>query len=333
MRQITPDSGAERAGLTTWLARLGLDPDALGAYAVLAGGLSGATVYRVTVAGTMRVLKVTAAGAAPHVVARARREVAFYRELAPHLPLRVPEVIAAEVDADRGSALLLAAYTPAAPAPVWKRPAYLEVVRQLAGFHAVFWDAAGRLAAWPWLRPATPAATTAALVRAWDAWSALAGRPAAPALPAALAGIETLLARIPAVEAALAGVLPTICHGDCHLGNLLRDAVGNLRWADWQEVGPGCGPADLAFLIGRAVAAGGRVPEAALITAYHAALAAALVRPPSHAAVAAAVAAAELRTSLLDWPAYLQNAPPPTLATLLARIRRQAAHLGLPVPA
>ena len=31
----------------------------------------------------------------------------------------------------------------------------------------------------------------------------------------------------------------TLCHGDCHMGNLLRDAHNGLVWADWQEVGTG----------------------------------------------------------------------------------------------
>jgi aminoglycoside phosphotransferase (APT) family kinase protein len=43
-----------------------------------------------------------------------------------------------------------------------------------------------------------------------------------------------------------------LIHGDLHAGNLLRDAEGASVWADWQEVGIGQGPEDLALLWQRA---------------------------------------------------------------------------------
>lgn len=51
----------------------------------------------------------------------------------------------------------------------------------------------------------------------------------------------------------------TLCHGDCHLDNLLRDPDGRLIWADWQEARKGYGPSDLAFCLQRAEATGAAI--------------------------------------------------------------------------
>ena len=64
----------------------------------------------------------------------------------------------------------------------------------------------------------------------------------------------------------------TLCHGNDHLDNLLRDQDGTLIWADQQEVGIGYGPNDLTFLIQHAETNGANIAHDSVITTYCTAL-------------------------------------------------------------
>jgi hypothetical protein len=100
----------------------------------------------------------------------------------------------------------------------------------------------------------------------------------------------------------------TLCHGDCHLDNLLRDQDGHLIWADWQEVRIGYGPSDLTFLMQRAEANGADIAHDRIVAAYCKALKAAGVAGVNERAITSAMNESERRTRLLYWPNYMSDA-------------------------
>jgi aminoglycoside phosphotransferase (APT) family kinase protein len=107
---------------------------------------------------------------------------------------------------------------------------------------------------------------------------------------------------------ALAAVAPAPClvHGDCHAQNLLLDEDGELVWADWQAVGHGHGPEDLALLWQRAQFNGATPPRAATLTAYAEGRDIRLDETFQRA-----VTAAELCLLLVGWPGFLLQEPSP----------------------
>lgn len=94
-----------------------------------------------------------------------------------------------------------------------------------------------------------------------------------------------------------------LIHGDCHLGNLVRTECG-ISWIDWQQVGLGAGPEDLALLVQRAEADGGDPPRALMLERYRAARGLAV-----DVDLAGALAAAELRLLVVDWPTHVHDLP------------------------
>jgi hypothetical protein len=89
------------------------------------------------------------------------------------------------------------------------------------------------------------------------------------------------------------------------------------------------GPEDLSFLLQQATIFGGSVPYDAVLATYQETLAAATGQHIPLALVRRAVAAAELRSRALLWPAYLGQAAPNDVDAMLHRIRHLAAWLGL----
>src|SRR5688572_13378008 len=132
------------------LKLLGYAPQLLVRCEVASGGISGSAVFRLNWADETLILKVTEATAARHVKERAYREIHFYRSLAHQIPLTTPRVLAS-FTGEAGSALLLAAYRAAAPPALWHPHQFVEVARQLACLHAIYWDAVDRLSSLDWL--------------------------------------------------------------------------------------------------------------------------------------------------------------------------------------
>lgn len=257
------------------LRRLGRDPGALRSAAPLAGSASGARVHLVRLGEDRLVLKTTT-----------RREAAFYRAAA-RLPVRVPRLVAAA-----GTTLLLEALTPGPRAADWPAAQWHETARQLGALNRPEVAAAYRRASWL-KRPGPPRRPGPASRAFWSA--------------ADLA----LLDRLDRLGPALPDCL---IHGDLHAGNLLRDAEGGLVWTDWQEVGVGQGPEDLALLWQRAEFDGADPPRAAILASYAAARGI-----PDDGALHRAVTVAELRLLLLDWPPFLAAAGPERRAVMVRR--------------
>ena len=243
------------------LAALGVRQACL-AHERLPGGISGSRTFRLDLADYQAVLKVTLAASEPFILQRVQRELAFYRTLAAQVPMRVPEVLASCANEAFACCLLLATYDAVSPPHLWKEADFLEVAELVADLHARFWDQATELSALPWL-PVPPEQISAVKIQqAAEAWLALTDNVRFGRLlgPPRQQRLRDLLSRIPEFGALLLSLPLTLCHGDCHIGNLLRDSHGHLVWADWQEVRLGRGPEDLSFLQQRARADEHRSP-------------------------------------------------------------------------
>ena len=298
---------------------------------LLQGGLSGSYTYRVRLDGGPAVLKVTPATCEPHVLERARREFEFYHTLAGQIPLRTPPMLARHRDPTSGTYLLLVALEPVQPPQAWQGADFASVAEELAALHARFWGNAAELSRYSWLRQPAAGTSPAEIDAAQAAWQALGEQER-------LRGVLTApvrrslghwVAHISAVDAMLAAYPLTLCHGDCHIGNLLCDAQGNRVWADWQEVGVGRGPEDLSFLLQRASHDGSDVPWEQTVAAYQQHLQAAVGEPVPLAAIQRTMDASELRTELIQWPFYLQGAMIDQVSRMIHRIGSLVSRLGL----
>ena len=203
------------------------------------------------------------------------------------------------------------------------------MAHQLASFHAAFWAKTGELPPGPWSRWEPDNAAT--IQRAYRDWQALQAQPHLTGLllVGQLQWIAELLPRLGGLTAIREALPLTLCHGDCNPGNVLGDVGGSLRWIDWQEVGIGCGPEDLAFFLQQSTVAGAAVPAEEALAVYQAQLereTGEVLRPGLLQRV---VDAAELRSRTLDWPTYLAQAPEQEVARMLERIRELVDRLGI----
>lgn len=256
------------------LRRLGREPaGASFASRVLAGGLSGSVVHHVELAGQDMVLKVTLPSDDRQLMVRARREALFYQELATLVPVLVPRVLDLHLSETEGAVLLLAACLPSPSPDDWTERGYVQVAHQLGRLHATFWGKTTESELPDWLR-ARPGVTPDQCQDAARLWRALGKREdLTEALASRRRSLESLLLNIPTLDPHMATTPATLCHGDFHAGNLLRDPAGEWIWADWQEVCLGPGVDDLAFFWQRAfVAADTPPPYDAMVRAYAAGL-------------------------------------------------------------
>jgi Ser/Thr protein kinase RdoA (MazF antagonist) len=306
--------------LAEWLPHVGHDPRRLQQYDVL-HGVSGSFTYRLHGFDTPCVLKITVAGSTSYICERAQREIAFYRALAGVVPVAVPHLLADSINPLSGaSALLLAAYAaPFAPQD-WQAAHYHAFARQLAELHAAFWNATEPFASAAWLRPYIETSPADVQVAA-KLWQQLWRQPHFHAIfpERRQRLLMRVLHHLDASPTILPGFPRTLCHNDCHMGNLLRDGSGQLVWSDWQEVGVGYGPEDLSFFFQRAAAAGATIPVDATVTTYHQHLTALTHTTLSLEAVQRHMRKYELRMLLVQWPAYLGQAAP---AHVLAHVQR-----------
>jgi Ser/Thr protein kinase RdoA (MazF antagonist) len=289
------------------LRRLGVElGDGSEGWRLLAGGLSGSSVYAVDLGGEQAILKLTPPGGDRHGAEQALREHRFYRDLATRLPIKVPRVLGLDLDGEAEAAILLAAYESSPPPDQWTEQDYTQVAQQLGQFHATFWDQAETPAMPEWVED-KPQVTLAQCLAAAEQWRKLSEREElretlAPLLPR----VERLLLQIPELDPRMITMPSTLCHGDCHTGNLLRDPAGDWVWADWQQVRRGLGVDDLAFLWQRAFAAtDARPPYEAMMQAYRAGLKRMHRALLTDEQLQHNLAWSELRSWLVDWPGYL----------------------------
>ena len=303
------------------LSALGLDVRQLRSFAVLAGGSSGARTYRLQFPEGDQVLKVTVAERGGYLPERGRREILFYRHLAADARMPIPYLIASHLDHTL-ACLLLESYAPTPEPPRWTDTMFVRAAEQLAQLHAAFRGRTEDLSAFGWLR-ATEDPVEADIRTAMASWARLRAEPR-------FAAILTAERYAHVVEQigllAHTGIEPdsfpvSLCHGDFHAGNILFGPGGEMIVADWQEVGPGRGPEDLSFFIQRATFSGATVPVDAMVAAYRRSLTVAIGCDVPERDIRRVADAAELRTRLLHWPAFLTAAPAHQLAELLDRIQ------------
>ena len=201
------------------------------------------------------------------------------------------------------------------------------MAQQLARFHAAFWGQTHRLDHLEWLFQSGPVNLGQDAQHAHEAWHGLASnaRFSEWLSPQVMDGIDDLLAWIVTAPTSTQAFPTTLRHGDCHIGNLLRDANGDLIWADWQAVRLGCGPDDLSFLLQRAEADGATMSRHRVIAAYCNALSAAGVTQVDDHRIHRLMAEDELRTRLLYWPDYLGEASVEHMAMHVQRINAAAS--------
>lgn len=289
---------------------------------LLGGGASGAATYRVYGLAEPCVLKVIEAGSPDYLRTRGQREICFYRQLAVHVPLRTPQVMASVLEESGYCALLIAAYSPIASANELNMTQFVEVAEQLAGFHAVHWNRTDLLGGFPWIEQPKIVDLSQAAHHAAQCWRKLGQQSQFRELLTGLRlrQIEAALGEISATPEYGVKTAMTLCHGDCHLENVLRDPDGCLVWADWQEVRVGHGPSDLSFLIQRAEANGAKIAHHVLIGAYCKALEAAGIRNVDQGEIEHALHESERRTRLLFWPDYMMETTAEAMVHHLERI-------------
>lgn len=317
--------------ITAILHRLGWDASAgILTGRLLAGGLSGSSIQYLDIAGQAMVLKTTPSGADQQLIQRACREALFYRDLATRVPVRVPRVLGLALDDVEGPALLLVAYSPSLEPSDWTERDYVQVARQLGQLHAAFWNKTATAPLPVWLHVKSRVTVTQCR-NAVALWGRLSQRDDLHQVLTPYQQIlENLLTSIPALDPQLSTMPPTLCHGDCHTGNLLQGPAGEWIWADWQEVRLGPGVDDLAFFWQRAfAAASARPPFDAILQAYSAGLHAEGGVGVSREQLGRELDWAELRSWAVDWPGYLSALPKDRIGCVLRRIEMLIHRLAL----
>lgn len=180
-----------------------------------------------------------APGTIPDRLQMFRREVRFYREIAPDLGVRVPRCFRAEVERD-GSTLLeledLSAWTPGADVEA--------AARVLRDLHSRWSETA--VATWPWIVRHDASDLVEALFE--KTWPVLRERRDMTDRARSLG--DRLLGRVAEAEreAGRAGS-PTLTHGDSSVHNMRTSASGEIVLLDWEDFGLGPGVGDLAWLL------------------------------------------------------------------------------------
>ena len=181
------------------------------------------------------------------------KEVGFYREIAPDLPVRTPQVLAAEIAPDGASFVLL--FEDMGPARGGNQLAGCSVadaregVKQAAALHAPSWHNSAILDL-DWLQPSEQAA---AQVKALypQAHAVFRERYADTLEPEFMALCEELAEITATTDRATEKV--SLVHGDFRLDNLLFDVKGGaepVAVLDWQTLTIGNGLTDIGYFLG-----------------------------------------------------------------------------------
>lgn len=183
-----------------------------------------------------------------------RKEVCFYRDIAPRVAVRAPRVIAADMDDDGACFILL--FEDLGPARGGNQLAGCTIedarlgVRQAAALHAPSWHNDALLGL-DWLRPA-PGVAQQVMALYPNAQAVFRERYADVLAPELMAVCERLndagelwFARESAVQC--------VIHGDFRLDNMLFDINGGrepIAILDWQTVALGTAMTDIGYFLG-----------------------------------------------------------------------------------
>ncbi|GAB4531183.1 MAG: hypothetical protein Fur0018_18980 [Anaerolineales bacterium] len=179
----------------------------------------------------------------------ALREALFYRQLAPHLPIRTPLIYAAAPD---GQWLLMEALENGCPPETWQAADYRRAIEQLLVLQDRFWGLGDDLAVYAWLnRPLDVGLDVQAQVAEAAAYRLSA------TLPAVLRHSQVswdnlfpeLIRHMRAIAAVLSAEHSVLVHGDYWPGNIYMDEKGRMAVYDWQHVSIGPGVLDLLSFV------------------------------------------------------------------------------------
>lgn len=202
------------------------------------------------------------------------KEVGFYREIAPHIAMRTPEIYFAEHDGDSGDFLLLMEDCGPAAQGDQMTSCTLEqaqtAVSELAALHGATFEQA-RFLELPFLKPN-------AQVRAFAATGYPGASEGFLAFYKGKIATELLdyIGQLGSLSAALfASDVPTgpcVVHGDFRLDNMLFDINGGsepMVTLDWQTIALGDPLTDLGYFMGAGIGSALRRPnEADLLERY-----------------------------------------------------------------
>ena len=181
------------------------------------------------------------------------KEVRFYRDLAPQLPVRTPRVLFAEIADDGASFCLL--FEDLGPARGGNQLAGCSladaraVVAQAAALHAPSWHNPAILTL-DWLQP-DPAAAAQVKALYRQAQAIFRERYADTLEPEFMALCEALAEHTAATDRTAERV--SLVHGDFRLDNVLFDIKGGAEAVavlDWQTLTIGNGLTDIGYLLG-----------------------------------------------------------------------------------
>jgi len=185
-----------------------------------------------------------------------RNEVSFYRRVRPDLPVRAPEVYAAETDRGGRQFVLLLEDLAAGGAvfPKVGDRVTLEqarsVVGELARLHAAYWESPRFAADLAWL----PCRENRGRDMPWERFVTgqmirLALRRFADDFPPAFGQLaELVLHHRDGLERLWAEGERSLVHGDCHLGNLFFEDR-HVGFLDWQVSGRAPGMRDVSYFL------------------------------------------------------------------------------------
>jgi hypothetical protein len=206
----------------------------------------------VTLAGKFAAADPTSRGTAA-MLGLYMKEVRFYRELAPQLPIRTPETLFAEIAADGASFCLL--FEDLGPARGGNQIAGCSladaraVVRQAAALHAPSWNNEAILGL-DWLQP-DPAAAAQVKALYPQAQAVFRERYRDVLEPEFMALCEELAEITVATERPVHRT--SLVHGDFRLDNVLFDIRGGqepVAVLDWQTLTIGNGLTDIGYFLG-----------------------------------------------------------------------------------
>ena len=241
-----------------------------------------------------------------------RREVDFYRDVAPVVPVRLPQVhLALPAPGTTDFVLVLEDLGRLRPAD--------QLGGLVDGQAEAAVDAVARLHAWAWEdRPrlveladrfaplrneATLALYPCFFEQGWASYLSHARRQPGPALRTTA---ERWVDHLPVFLDELSSP-ETLCHGDYRADNLYFDDDGSTAMIDFQLVHQGCGISDVAYLVSQSVEGADLGAHERLVHHYCSALEAAGVRYPVDAAwgqyrVAVMFHLVEAVVTTLSWP-------------------------------
>ena len=207
-----------------------------------------------------------------------RKEVGFYRELAPHLSVRVPRIFAAQIAGDGDAFVLL--FEDLGPSRGGNQLVGCSIedarcaVVQAAAFHAPSRTDPALLAA-GWLQPRADLGSQ--VMALYPQAQAVFRKRYSDTLGPELMAICDGLAENSDLWFTRQPTTPCLIHGDFRLDNMLFDINGGaepIAVLDWQTVAIGDGPTDIGYFLGCGVGSTLRRPyEEELLALYAEAMA------------------------------------------------------------